>query len=257
MRRTIVDDLAAAEQARVRLARQTLELTRSNAELEQFAYVASHDLQEPLRKITSFCQLIEQRYGDQLDERGSSTSTSRSTAPSGCSSSSSTCSRSRVGRTTAGFVSVDLREAAEDAAKNLDGTIADRHAVVEVGDLPTTLGDPTLLAALFQNLISNAIKFNAADVPTVTITARRIDDGWELACADNGIGIEPQHAERVFMIFQRLHARDAYEGTGIGLALCQKIVTYHGGTIWIDPDVATGTTIRWTLPTTPPGAPGP
>jgi light-regulated signal transduction histidine kinase (bacteriophytochrome) len=162
---------------------------------------------------------------------------------------------SRVGRTTAGFVSTDLHEAAENAVDNLDETVAARRAVVEIGDLPTTLGDPPLLVALFQNLISNAIKFNEADVPTVAITARRIDDGWELACADNGIGIEPQHADRVFMVFQRLHARDVYEGTGIGLALAQKIVTYHGGTIWIDPDVATGTTIRWTLPTTPPGAP--
>ncbi len=256
MRRNIVDDLAAAEIARAQLAHQTLELTRSNAELEQFAYVASHDLQEPLRKITSFCQLIEQRYGDQLDERGKQYI---DFAVDGAKRMQQLIldllAFSRVGRTTEGFVPTDLRAAAEDALGNLDQAIRDRHTVVEIGDLPTALADPTLMTSLFQNLISNAIKFNAAEVPTVAITARRIDDGWELACADNGIGIEPQHAARVFMIFQRLHARDVYDGTGIGLALSQKIVTYHGGAIWIDPDVETGTTIRWTLPTTPPGAP--
>jgi signal transduction histidine kinase len=256
MRRNIVDELAAVEQARASLIRQTLELNRSNAELEQFAYVASHDLQEPLRKITSFCQLIEQRYADQLDERGRQYI---DFAVDGAKRMQQLIldllTFSRVGRTTTGFVAVDLARAARTAADDLQETIRERHAIVEIGDLPTVKGDTALLTALFQNLISNAIKFNRAAVPTVTISSRPIGRTWELTCADNGIGIEPQHAERVFMIFQRLHGRDAYEGTGIGLALAQKIVTYHGGTIWIDPDVTTGTTIRWTLPTTPPGAP--
>jgi signal transduction histidine kinase len=255
MRERIVDDLAAAERARIQLARQARELTRSNAELEQFAYVASHDLQEPLRKVTSFCQLLEQRYGDQLDERGQQY---LDFAVDGAKRMQQLIldllAFSRVGRSTADFVTVDLGAAAADAVSNLEHTIATRGAVVEVGDLPMVSGDPTLLTALFQNLISNAIKFNVADVPTAWISAARTDAGWELACADNGIGIEPQHADRVFMIFQRLHARDDFEGTGIGLALCQKIVTYHGGSIWIDADRDDGTTIRWTLPTTPPGA---
>jgi hypothetical protein len=232
-----------------------VELERSNAELEQFAYVASHDLQEPLRKITSFCQLIEQRYGDQLDERGKQYI---DFAVDGAKRMQQLIldllAFSRVGRTTAGFAPVDLGAAARTAARDLDETIRERGAVVEIGDLPTTLGDASLLTALFQNLISNAIKFNQSPVPTVSITARPVNGGSELACADNGIGIEPQHAARVFMIFQRLHGRDVYDGTGIGLALSQKIVTYHGGSIWIDPDVTTGTTVRWTLPTTPPGA---
>lgn len=144
---------------------------------------------------------------------------------------------SRVGRTTSGFVPVNLRQSAEDAIRNLEDSIRERGAVVNVGDLPTVSGDPTLMTALYQNLISNAIKFTVAGAPIVELHAHRVDDGWELACVDNGIGIEPQHAERVFMIFQRLHGRDAFEGTGIGLALCQKIVTHHGGTIWIDPEV--------------------
>jgi light-regulated signal transduction histidine kinase (bacteriophytochrome) len=256
MRHRIVDDLAAAELARRQLARQARELTRSNTELEQFAYVASHDLQEPLRKVTSFCQLLEQRYGDQLDERGKQY---LDFAVDGAKRMQQLIldllAFSRVGRSTAAFVAVNLPETARDAVTNLEATIRARGAIVNVGVLPTVPGDPTLLTALFQNLISNAVKFNVAPVPTVTITADRTDAGWTLACADNGIGIEPQHAERVFMIFQRLHGRDEFEGTGIGLALCEKIVTYHGGTIWIDPDVTEGTTIRWTLPTTPPGAP--
>jgi signal transduction histidine kinase len=256
MRQTVVDDLAVAEQARVQLARQALELGRSNAELEQFAYVASHDLQEPLRKVTSFCQLLEQRYGDQLDERGLQY---LDFAVDGAKRMQQLIldllAFSRVGRTTETFVPVDLNTAAQDAVRNLEQSIVDAHAVITIGPLPETLGDRTLLTALFQNLISNALKFNHSAVPTVTISARPVDNGWEIACADNGIGIEPHHAERVFMIFQRLHGRDEYPGTGIGLALGQKIVTYHGGRIWIDPEVTEGTTFRWTLPTAPPGAP--
>ncbi len=220
--------------------------------------MASHDLQEPLRKVTSFCQLLEQRYGDQLDERGQQY---LDFAVDGAKRMQQLIldllAFSRVGRTTASFVPVALDTALEDALTNLEHQVTERHALVEHGSLPTVPGDRTLLTALFQNLISNAIKFNDAAVPTVEFNARQTTDGWELACADNGIGIEPQHAARVFMIFQRLHGRDEYEGTGIGLALCQKIVTYHGGTIWIDDDVATGTTIRWTLPTDHPGAPQP
>jgi hypothetical protein len=255
MRRNIVDELAAVEEARARLVRQTLELNRSNAELEQFAYVASHDLQEPLRKITSFCQLIEQRYADQLDDRGRQYI---DFAVDGAKRMQQLIldllAFSRVGRTTTGFVEVDLARAARTAVGDVQETIRERHAVVEINDLPTVKGDVGLLTALFQNLISNAIKFNTASVPTVTISSRPIGGAWELTCSDNGIGIEPQHAERVFMIFQRLHGRDAYEGTGIGLALAQKIVTYHGGTIWIDPEVTAGTAVRWTLPARPPGA---
>jgi signal transduction histidine kinase len=250
MRHRIVDDLAAVEAARAQLDRQADELARSNAELEQFAYVASHDLQEPLRKVASFCQLLEQRYGDELDERGKQY---LDFAVDGAKRMQQLIldllTFSRVGRTGGPFTAVDLRHAALQAVSDLDEPISEKHAVVEIDDLPTVQGDATLLTSLFQNLVSNAVKFNDSDVPRVTISARETADGWELACADNGIGIEPQHADRVFVIFQRLHGRDVYGGTGIGLALAQKIVSYHGGSIWIDEGVTEGTTIRWTLPT--------
>jgi signal transduction histidine kinase len=252
MRHRIVDDLAAVEAARAQLDRQARELTRSNAELEQFAYVASHDLQEPLRKVASFCQLLEQRYGDELDERGKQY---LDFAVDGAKRMQQLIldllAFSRVGRTGGPFTEVDLRRAALQAVSDLDGPISEKHAVVEVGDLPTVTGDAALLTSLFQNLVSNAVKFNESETPRVTITARHTATGWELACADNGIGIEPQHADRVFVIFQRLHGRDVYGGTGIGLAMAQKIVSYHGGSIWIDEDVTEGTTIRWTLPSEP------
>ncbi len=258
MRRRIVEDLAAAESARAQLGQQARELERSNAELEQFAYVASHDLQEPLRKVASFCQLLEQRYGDELDERGKQY---LDFAVDGAKRMQQLIldllAFSRVGRTGGAFTTVDLRAAAQQAIADLDGAISEQHAIVEVGDLPTVRGDRALLTSLFQNLVSNAVKFNDSEVPRVTISARATDAGWELACADNGIGIEPQHAERVFVIFQRLHGRDVYGGTGIGLALAQKIVSYHGGSIWIDERATEGTTIRWTLPTEPPGEPEP
>jgi signal transduction histidine kinase len=254
MRHRIVDDLATVEDARAQLDRKARELSRSNAELEQFAYVASHDLQEPLRKVASFCQLLEQRYGDELDERGKQY---LDFAVDGAKRMQQLIldllAFSRVGRTGGPITPVDLRHAALQAVADLDGPISEKHAVVEVDDLPTVRGDATLLTSLFQNLVSNAVKFNESEVPRVTISARETATGWELACADNGIGIEPQHAERVFVIFQRLHGRDVYGGTGIGLAMAQKIVSYHGGTIWLDDRVTEGTTIRWTLPNDPPG----
>lgn len=258
MRTRIVEDLATVEEARAELDRQARELTRSNTELEQFAYVASHDLQEPLRKIASFCQLLEERYGDELDERGRQY---LDFAVDGAKRMQQLIldllTFSRVGRSGDELVMVDLRTAAAEAADNLEHAITERGSVLDIGDLPTVRGDPVLLTSLFQNLLSNSIKFNDSVPRRISLTARPTADGWELACADNGIGIEPQHAERVFVIFQRLHGRDVYGGTGIGLALAHKIVSYHGGTIWLDEHATEGTTIRWTMPTNPPGATDP
>jgi signal transduction histidine kinase len=244
------------------LTSKATELERSNRELEQFAYVASHDLQEPLRKVASFCQMLESRYAGQLDERGRQYI---SYAVDGAKRMQLLINElltfSRVGQPGTSRAPVDLNAVANEAIDRLDARITDTDARVIVDDLPTVSGDATLLAQLFQNLLANSIKFRRMDEPPVIrISAERRDGFWEFACTDNGIGIAPAHAERVFVIFQRLHPRDAYPGTGIGLALCRKIVDFHGGRIWVDIDFSsedpkpdtgvkgTGTTIRWTIP---------
>lgn len=228
------------------------ELERSNRELEQFAYVASHDLQEPLRKVASFCQMLESRYAGQLDDRARQYI---AFAVDGAKRMQLLINElltfSRVGQPGTARGPVDLNAVASEAVDRLDATITDTDAQVIVAHLPTVEGDATLLTQLFQNLVANSIKFRRMDEPSVVrITAERKDDHWEFACQDNGIGISPSHAERVFVIFQRLHPRDAYPGTGIGLALCRKIVDFHGGHIWVDTEgyQGSGTTIRWTLP---------
>jgi len=228
------------------------ELERSNRELEQFAYVASHDLQEPLRKVASFCQMLESRYSGQLDERGHQYI---AYAVDGAKRMQALINElltfSRVGQPGTVREPVNLNDAAHQAVDALDATIADTEAQVLVAELPTVTGDPTLLTQLFQNLIANSIKFRRVDEPPVVrIDVTRSGPQWEFSCQDNGIGIAPAYAERVFVIFQRLHPREAYPGTGIGLALCRKIVDFHGGQIWVDTEngAAPGTTIRWTLP---------
>jgi signal transduction histidine kinase len=243
MRDRIVADLGAVERARA-------DLERSNAELEQFAYVASHDLQEPLRKVASFCQLLQKRYGGQLDERADEYI---AFAVDGAKRMQQLISDlldfSRVGRLSSDAVPVDLAEVARIAVSDLGEALREAGATVEVGDLPTVLGDRSLLTALFQNLVANAAKFRHPDrAPRISLGAERVGDEWHLWCEDNGIGIEPRFAERVFLVFQRLHRRDLYEGTGIGLALCRKIVEHHGGRIWVDEGVPEGTRLRWTLP---------
>ncbi|MFI0366339.1 ATP-binding protein [Actinomadura sp. 1N219] len=263
MRHRIIDEWRATVEQTRRLDEQAEELRRSNAELEQFAYVASHDLQEPLRKVASFCQMLERRYGDQLDERGrryiefAVDGAKRMQALI-----NDLLSFSRAGRLTDLEESVDLNDAAQRALDNLAALREETGARVDVGDLPSVPGDRTQLVQLFQNLVGNAIKFRRPDEPPrITVDARRAGGEWEFRCADNGIGIEPRHADRIFLIFQRLHPRDEYTGTGIGLALCKKIVEYHGGRIWLDTAApgtaapgtaaapgAPGTTIHWTLP---------
>lgn len=241
----------ALEESHARLVEQAEDLRRSNRDLEQFAYVASHDLQEPLRKIASFTQLLAKRYEGQLDERADQYI---AFAVDGAKRMQRLINDllgfSRVGRIGGELSDVDLDEVLAQVTYDLDRVIDETGGSVVGEDLPTVRGEQPLLVQLVANLVANALKFRHPDrPPRVRLEARRVGDDWELACHDNGIGIDPQYADRVFVIFQRLHAKDVYEGTGIGLALCKKIVEYHGGQIWIDPEPADGgTTIRWTLP---------
>jgi signal transduction histidine kinase len=263
MRGRIVTELDKSRSDRARLAKQTevldaqaVELRRSNAELEQFAYVASHDLQEPLRKVASFCQLLEQRYGSALDERGIEYI---GFAVDGANRMqvliNDLLTFSRVGRLNVARTTVDLDATLETALRNLAAAIEESKAQIvrRDGPLPQVIGDATLVAMLWQNLIGNAVKFRREDrVPHVVIDCERgtgdHDGHWMFSVTDNGIGIAPEFAEKVFVIFQRLHGRDAYTGTGIGLALCKKIVELHGGTIGIDTSNSGGSRLWFTLP---------
>lgn len=229
--------------------RREADLARSNAELEQFAYVASHDLQEPLRKVASFCQMLERRYKGQLDERAD---TYISFAVDGATRMQDLINDllafSRVGRTTERFEQVHLDDVLAAALRNLSSAIEDSGAEVHHGPLPTVVGDRTLLVALFQNLIGNGIKFRGIDTPRIDIAATEGDEEVEITVSDNGIGIPEEYRDRIFVIFQRLHGREEYPGTGIGLSLCRKIVEFHGGRIEVADDAGpTGTTIRFTL----------
>jgi signal transduction histidine kinase len=264
MRRGVVLELEVAVHAREELrtasallADQAEELRRSNRDLEQFAYVASHDLQEPLRKVISFCQLLQKRYAGKLDERGDQYV---EFAVDGAKRMqrliNDLLAFSRVGRTTGDFVDVPLDEALEEALNRLSAVIEEARAQVTADPLPVVHGDPTLLTQVFQNLVGNAVKFRGETPPRVHIGVQRDDEFWQFTCVDNGIGIAPEYAEKIFVIFQRLHPREDYGGTGIGLALVKKIVEFHGGRIWLAASPPSGTTLCFTLPVSvaPPSA---
>jgi signal transduction histidine kinase len=243
LRQRLVTEVALLDQ-------RTQELQRSNSDLEQFAYVASHDLQEPLRKVTSFCQLIQRRYQDKLDERGEQYI---EFAVDGARRMqvliNDLLAFSRVGRGATKFVDLDTGDALRAAIGNLEQVIEETGAEITHTDLPVVRGELSLLTAAFQNLLGNAIKFRGESPARISVAAERTGDEWTFSVTDNGIGIEPEYAERIFMIFQRLHARDEHEGTGIGLALTRKIIEYHGGTVWLDTGTGDGqTTFRFTLP---------
>lgn len=253
MRGRLADELAFSDSARERLDAQAGELRRSNAELEQFAYVASHDLQEPLRKVASFCQLLQRRYADQLDDRAVQYI---DFAVDGANRMQTLIhdllAFSRVGRLHTDNETVDLEELFSRTTDALSIAIEESGAQVTHDPLPAVSGDATQLGMLLQNLVSNALKFRSAErTPAVELSARFEDGLWHFAVTDNGIGIGAEYAERVFVIFQRLHTREAYPGNGIGLALCKKIVEFHGGTIAIDPAHAPGARITFTLPGLP------
>ncbi|MFJ5084138.1 CHASE3 domain-containing protein [Streptomyces sp. NPDC088706] len=256
MRARLADELAHRDVARAGLAAQAEELRRSNAELEQFAYVASHDLQEPLRKVASFCQLLERRYAKNLDERaGQYIAFAVDGATRMQSLISDLLDFSRVGRLATEHQRVDLDDKFERILSSLSLAVEESDAVITHDPLPTLSGEPSQLGMLFQNLLTNAMKFRAPDrSPVIHLGCRPVENGWEFALTDNGIGIDEEFADRVFVVFQRLHTREQYAGNGIGLALCKKIVEYHGGTITVDPAHTPGTRIVFTLQKAPPRA---
>jgi signal transduction histidine kinase len=253
MRAELVAALAEIAEQQRGLERRATELARSNADLEQFAYVASHDLQEPLRKVASFCQLLEQRYGDQLDERGHQYI---AFAVDGARRMqlliTDLLTFSRVGRTNEDFECVDLAATLRHAWDGFETQVAASGAELRIAikpDAQYVVGAPSLLQMLLANLVGNALKYRRADLaPVVEVSATPEGALVRVDVADNGIGIPEEYADKVFVIFQRLHGRDEYEGTGIGLALVKKVVEYHGGTISLVPSPLGGACVSFTIP---------
>jgi signal transduction histidine kinase len=236
------------------LARKVDELARSNADLEQFAYVASHDLQEPLRMVTAYTQLLGERYRGRLDENAdkfigyASEGALRMQVLI-----QDLLAFSRVGRKDASK-SFDCNDAVKETLLALTSAIEESGAVVTHGELPTLWADRTQIVQLFQNLIGNAIKFHGKEPPTVSVQAEKVGEQWQFSVSDNGIGIEPQYAENVFVVFQRLHGRSDYPGNGIGLAICKKIVEGYGGKIWVESQGGSGSSFKFTMPCQGPDA---
>jgi PAS domain S-box-containing protein len=223
------------------LEQRAVELERSNADLAQFAYVASHDLSEPLRMVSSYVQLLERRYGDKLDDDAHEFI---DFAVDGVNRMQrlidDLLAYSRVGTSEYELEQVDLSALVDDTLGGMRATVSDSGAIVTHSGLPTVTGDPRQLRQLFQNLISNGIKFVEDGPPRVEVSAARDGRDWQFCVADNGIGIDPQHADRIFAVFKRLHGRDAYPGSGIGLSICKRIVERHQGRIWVEENVEGG-----------------
>jgi signal transduction histidine kinase len=241
-------EISNRQRAESALLKSNQELARSNAELEQFAYVASHDLQAPLATIASYAQLLEKRYKDQLDSKASKFIDN---IVHGCTRMQTLIDDlleySRVGRSRKPFQLTDCNHAVEQALANLQGAIRETQAVVTVSELPAVMGDISQLVQLFQNLVGNSIKYRHDAPPVVHITACKQEKDWLFSVSDNGIGIATQHQARIFQIFQRLHTQKEYSGTGIGLAICQKIVERHGGYIWVESKPGQGSTFYFTV----------
>ena len=242
-------ELDERRRAELKLSQYAADLARSNAELEQFAYVASHDLQEPLRMVASFSQLLAKRYQGKLDKDADEFI---AFAVDGATRMqqliNDLLAYSRVGTRGKPPAPMDLNEVLAHAEANLNEAIRESGAVVTHGPLPTVDGDQVQMIQLFQNLLANAIKFRSQEPPRIQVSAQAQEGDWLLAVQDNGIGIAPEHQERIFAIFQRLHHRREYPGTGIGLALCKKIVERHGGRIWVDSIPGQGATFNFNIP---------
>ncbi len=232
------------------LQEQAAELTRSNAELEQFAYVASHDLQEPLRVIAGYVHLLEERYGDRIDQEGREFIAFTTDAVHRMRMLiNDLLDYSRVESDGNPFEHVDCNRALSNALADLGVSIQETGAEITSDPLPEFSGDPVQISQLLENLIANAIKFRQDDEsPKIHVSCHRNDTNWQLSVSDNGIGIRPRYQDRIFGMFKRAHKRSKYPGTGIGLAMCSKIVERHGGTIWVESEVGEGSTFHFTIP---------
>jgi light-regulated signal transduction histidine kinase (bacteriophytochrome) len=243
------DNILQRKRAEEALSKQTQELARSNTELERFAYIASHDLQEPLRTVISYVQLLKKRYSDKL---GADADEFIAFTVDGVhwmqSLINALLTYSRIDRGPKETQTTDLNAVAARALMNLQEAIRENKAEISCDQLPTVKADSSQMEQLFQNLIGNAVKFHSSVPPRVHISVKSGKNEWILSVSDNGIGIAPQHMGRIFEIFQRLHSRKEYSGTGIGLAVCKKIVEYHGGRIWVESHLDKGSTFHFTIP---------
>ncbi len=246
---TIIEDISDRKQALALLEERTRDLARSNADLEQFAYLTSHDLQEPLRMVSSFTQLLERRYRGQLDERADdyihyiTEGAQRMQRLI-----NDLLAYSRVGSRGRPFAALEFETIVEQVADNLQIAIEETGATLSHDPLPRVYGDEIQLVQLMQNLVGNAIKFRSANPPQIHVSAHPEGKEWIISVRDNGIGIEPQYFERIFVLFQRLHLPEEYPGTGIGLAICKRIIERHNGRIWVDSVPGQGSTFYFSLP---------
>jgi PAS domain S-box-containing protein len=247
-----IRDITDRKNAERDLARHAAELQRSNIELSQYAYVASHDLQEPLRMVVTYTDRLTEHLGGRLDERSQGWA---NYVVEGASRMQSLIEGllefSRVRPEEAEFMLVDCEVVLRRTLANLQAAVQESAATVTHDPLPTISADPLQLLQLFQNLIGNALKFRGDDPPVIHLGCTPEAGGWHFTVADNGIGIDAADADRIFVLFQRLHSKDEYTGAGIGLALCKKIVDAHGGRMWVESERGAGATFHWTLPGEP------